>query len=147
MELTANTQPRSFDTVLPGRRRGFTLLEVMITITIILILVSLTWPGTQSLMAWWDKATSLSNLAKIRAAKAAYIVDFGTGGIVMSGGGGEADHDLFRSYFFGRFAGYVDTCPVSKVPYTGMYELGVEATSPALGTGRSSTLGAYKAGQ
>ena len=67
------TQQRTF----PFRalKPGFTLVELMVTIVIVVILASFVFIGTSRLRAATDKAVSVSNLKKLQVANGLYASD------------------------------------------------------------------------
>lgn len=60
-----------------SRSNGFTLVEILVTITIILVLASLTMVGTKRLRESSDTVTSLKRIAGLTQANALYAVDHG----------------------------------------------------------------------
>lgn len=116
-------------------RRGYTLIEMLITVAIASALLMVTWPSGRAFQGWWLRMSCLSNLAKLSAAKDAYIIDFGGGGTVLNGGHAVAESGLFRVYFVGA---YPEACPAGGGEYSGVLDLGTKSACPLHGAGNQS---------
>jgi prepilin-type N-terminal cleavage/methylation domain-containing protein/prepilin-type processing-associated H-X9-DG protein len=60
-----------------SRSHGFTLVEILVTVTIILVLAALTTMGTQKLRASADTTTTLRRITGLAQANALYATDHG----------------------------------------------------------------------
>lgn len=115
---------------------GFTLVEVLIAVTIVGLLIFVAWPAGAKLLEGSQKWECINNLQRIESAKTAYIVDFTQGSIAAQGATfGQADPALFRVYFI---AGYPETCPLTGNSYENVTNLDEKVSCPTHGTGENT---------
>jgi len=97
------------------RNRGFTLVEILVVIGIIVLLASLSYAGIMSAMESAKRAACISNLRQIGFAAFAYAQDNGTNMFPWAGEDATAiDHLNILVEFNGRLTPELFVCPASR---------------------------------
>jgi prepilin-type N-terminal cleavage/methylation domain-containing protein len=98
---------------------GFSILEILLVITIVSILMTLAVANVQDLTNRTAGIKCSQNLRLILAAKADYAMENPGGGSPTS----PAQIQLFQSYFPEGFTNVCDRCPSDGTLYTNVYDI------------------------
>ena len=107
---------------LANRKRGFTLIEIMIVVLIIGILLAIAVPNFVRAREASRAKACVSNLKQIQSAKEQYAMDNR-----VAEGGAAADTNLYGA---GKYIVVKPTCPATNADYT----IGVVGANPTCAT-------------
>lgn len=111
-------------------RSGFTLVEVVITVFLLSVILSLAFPSLLGMRDQNSRLKCLAHLRQIQAAKDAYTLDH----LGEGSPDGLADREaVFRSYFVEGFTDQ-SLCPVNGAAYPDLYNVYVRTTCPLCGS-------------